>query len=52
MLHAPGDGAAGDGLVFLNYSHDDAAWAQRFGVLLKPLKFRGYAAVAGLLRGS
>ena len=31
--------AGGDGrdLVFLSYSHDDAQWAQRIGVLLKPL---------------
>ena len=37
MLITPGDGADGDGLVFLSYSHDDVAWAQRFRVLLKPL---------------
>ena len=24
-------------MVFLSYSHDDAQWAQRIGVLLKPL---------------
>ena len=37
MFPAPGDGADGDGLVFISYSHVDAAWAQRFRVLLKPL---------------
>ena len=36
MLPASGDDV-GDGLVFVSYSHDDAAWAQRFRVLLKPL---------------
>jgi hypothetical protein len=36
MLTGPGDGGA-DGLVFLSYNHDDAVWAQRFGVLLKPV---------------
>lgn len=37
MLTAPGDDVADSGLVFISYSHDDAAWAQRFRVLLKPL---------------
>ena len=37
MFTTPGDGADGDGLVFLSYSHDDTVWAQRFRVLLKPL---------------
>ena len=37
MLITPGDGADGDGLVFISYSHIDGAWAQRFRVLLKPL---------------
>ena len=32
-----GDGDAGDELVFVSYSHADAAWVQRFTVLLKPL---------------
>ena len=35
MLPAPGDDV--DDLVFVSYSHDDAAWARRFRVLLKPL---------------
>ena len=33
MLPASGDDV-GDGLVFISYSRDDAAWAQRFRVLL------------------
>ena len=37
MLPASGDDADDAGLVFISYSHDDAAWAQRFRVLLKPL---------------
>ena len=37
MSTASGDGADGAGLVFISYSHDDARWAQRFRVLLKPL---------------
>ena len=37
MSTASGDGADGAGLVFISYSHDDAKWAQRFRVLLKPL---------------
>jgi hypothetical protein len=37
MCTTPGAGADGDGLVFISYSHDDTAWAQRFRVLLKPL---------------
>ena len=36
MSRAPGDVEDG-GLVFVSYSHDDAAWARRFRVLLKPL---------------
>ena len=37
MSTASGDGADGAGLVLISYSHDDAEWAQRFRVLLKPL---------------
>ena len=37
MFPTPGDGADSDGLVFLSYSHADAAWAQRSRVLLKPV---------------
>ena len=36
MLPAPGDVQDG-GRVFVSHSHDDAAWVQRFRVLLKPL---------------
>jgi WD40 repeat protein len=32
-----GDGDGGRNVVFISYSHRDAQWAQRFGVLLKPL---------------
>ena len=37
MLPASGDDVDDGGLVFISYSHDDVAWAQRFRVLLKPL---------------
>ena len=37
MSTASDDGADGAGLVLISYSHDDAKWAQRFRVLLKPL---------------
>ena len=37
MASRRGDGTRGRDLVFVSYSHDDAAWVQRFGVLLKPL---------------
>ena len=36
-MSSVGGGPGERDLVFVSYSHDDAAWAQRFQVLLKPL---------------
>ena len=47
LVEGPGWGGGERDLVFLSYSHDDAVWAQRLALWLKPAVANGKGVVVG-----